>query len=92
MRTGFPVMKILASNEASYLSRLWLDNMENYVLVRIQVKNQIHFLIYLFVDFKFKAILHKCSFLFYIHKQVCSKLPIFYFNGPKCPLDNCYVT
>ena len=25
-----------------------------------------------------------------IHKEICSKVPIFYFNGPKRPSDNCY--
>jgi hypothetical protein len=35
--------------------------------------------------------LHKCYF-FQILKKSCSKVPIFYFNGPKRPSDNCYVT
>ena len=37
-----------------------------------------------------------CIILKYIRgissEQICSKVPIFYFNGPKCPSDNCYVT
>ena len=36
--------------------------------------------------------LYKRYFL-YIHKQICSKVPIsFYFVGPKCPSGNCYVS
>ena len=35
--------------------------------------------------------LHKCYFL-YIHKQIPSKVPTFFFNGPKRPSDNCYIT
>ena len=35
--------------------------------------------------------LSKCYFL-QIHTKICSKVPIFYFNGPKRPPDNCYVT
>ena len=32
--------------------------------------------------------LAKCYFL-QIHTKICSKMPIFYFNRPKRPLDNC---
>ena len=39
-----------------YKNPVLYDNMENYGLVRIQVKSQIHFLIHLFLDFKFKAV------------------------------------
>ena len=35
--------------------------------------------------------LPKCYFL-QIHTKICSKLPTFYFNRPKRPPDNCYVT
>ena len=31
---------------------------------------------------------HKCYFLY---KQIRSKVPIFYFDRPKCPSDNCYI-
>jgi hypothetical protein len=41
----------------------------------------------------------RCILLIYINvisskliKTNCSKVPIFYFNGPKHPPDNCYVT
>ena len=35
--------------------------------------------------------LTKCYFL-QIHAKICSKVPIFYFNRPKCLPDNCFVT
>ena len=35
--------------------------------------------------------LHK-GYSLQIHKQIRSKVPIFYFNGPKRPPDNFYVT
>ena len=40
----------------------------------------------------FSPELHKCYFL-YVHKQIRSKVPILlYFDGPKRPSGNCYVS
>ena len=32
---------------------------------------------------------HSFCYFFYICKEICSLVPIFYYNGPKCPSDSC---
>ena len=51
------------------------------------------------VPLGFLVYIQNCILLNYISvissifiKQICSKVPIFYFNGPKRPPDNCYIT
>ena len=49
------------------------------------------FMIYEFTPKRISPEVHKSCFL-YIHRQISSKVPIFYFNGPKRSCDNFYVT